>query len=889
MKRGRSFLTAIVLVFFCGLLFTACGTSNTKDSPVIGDSPLPPSGGGGDDGGGGYVDPDKPSRGKVVVSAYGRTVTNYDDIKNDDGGVGMTASGKYDTILRQNFYYGVAQNAGSITVYKNGIGMYTEDGEVINLASGKIYTPDGGTGMSASTSLGFAINYGTINSSGLEVDNGSGCYTQEQNSDGTGEWIYSGPDTAGCSGEEDVLVEVVDNYGNVVKVSIKLKKEVRAIPKTYLAGTGMKASAGGLARNETGGKINITNGIGMYAEGEEMINNASEYISPPNPPPSDSPTGKKSIAINYGTINIESTFAGGLTDESVYVTGIGMKAAGGAVVINRGSIILKGNGLFGMYATGTGSTAINYGTIDMTAATNSFGLYVSSGGIASNYGTISGVSSGNGNTYTNSNAALRSNKNNSGIYIDKKSSLTNSGLMDYRNQTFDTSKLGGGKIYLAANGTIVAKKVAGNIYAKGNDLIGLYKNYGISSGKNGDGAVITDDLAANIISDSIFYNIKFLENKTNSKTYGLTKNYDIEVTKKKFDEVIKNSQYANLLEQNFYEEKNQTKKSEAKNSLYRSIENSASSEEANEKIYEALGNDIYPNVQKQTFESMKFINDSLMKNSLSNITGNFIANYDFTRLTSGKTNYTESYNTNFNLLNIGYVKENFLFDRVGIIGAVGQSRSDFGDTSSLTNMNYEVALFAQNNIEEFEYTGIPYFGYIEGDLNRKLNYADKTAKANITSNYFGFFNQWLKRNEFEYLYLNWKVQLDAAMMIQKSVQEDLAEGISLDETTSNSVAGSFGADIGKNFRFGNDFFVDLSFNAMYTHEFANPNNALSGSANSIYGKVSLDKFSFKSDYGFIGGRAEFGKGALKIYSEYKFLIGQEYDEQRMTSGINYKF
>ena len=148
------------------------------------------------------------------------------------------------------------------------------------------------------------------------------------------------------------------------------------------------------------GNINLKSGtgnVGIYSSQGIGQNYGTIDVGP-----SDVTAGKYGIGMatgstvasmgtieNHGTINVTKNSSVGM-----YASGSGSKA------INRGIINLEGNDTVGMYIDNH-ATGENYGTIQTTASgTGIKGVVAKNGGIIKNYGIIKIVGSGNTGVYT---------------------------------------------------------------------------------------------------------------------------------------------------------------------------------------------------------------------------------------------------------------------------------------------------------------------------------------------------------------------------------------------------------------------------------------------------------------------------------------------------------
>ena len=240
--------------------------------------------------------------------------------------------------------------------------------------------------------------------------------------------------------------------------------------KTALTATGSKnygIYAAGTATNLA--NMNFGTGVGnvgMYSIGGGTLTNGSATVSP-------------TITVSASDV-VNKLYGIGMA--AGYVNDAGALVSTGNIV-NYGTIkVEKDNGI-GMFATGSGSTATNRGTIELSGK-NTTGMYLDNNAIGYNYGTITtvpnptndgivGVVASNGAIIKNYGTInIVDGSNLTGVFINKGTQAAN----------YDDQIPGGGTGVL--NGPIEVKKqsatgktVAGiNIVAPGNGTATIYRD-----------------------------------------------------------------------------------------------------------------------------------------------------------------------------------------------------------------------------------------------------------------------------------------------------------------------------------------------------------------------------------------------------------------------------
>ena len=180
-----------------------------------------------------------------------------------------------------------------------------------------------------------------------------------------------------------------------------------------------------------------------------------------------------------GSSTVNPTIKVGSTDKANKLYGIGMVAGytddkgnviQTGIVENYGTIKVDKTDSIGMYATGSGSRAINRGTIELSGK-NTTGMYLDNNAIGENYGTIKtvpnptntgivGVAALNGAVIKNYGNIIIDGKNNTGIYLSKgrregvDPTATNGAVaVQTKKQSNTSKKVEGIEIKAPGNGT----------------------------------------------------------------------------------------------------------------------------------------------------------------------------------------------------------------------------------------------------------------------------------------------------------------------------------------------------------------------------------------------------------------------------------------------------
>ena len=397
------------------------------------------------------------------------TINLVDGLSGDDPNIGMYTSDDNTKIINDkdiiggNNTYGIygkkvdLNATGKIKVGDNSVGIYSNGQHATGLLGSTIHLASGSkieVGNNQSVGV-FTTGTNQIIGGDADMQIGDGSYGYVIK--GTGTQLDTNVASGVTLGNDAVYVYSSDTTGNIRN-------------NTELTATGSKnygIYAAGTVTNLA--NINFGTGVGnvgMYSIGGGTATNGSATVHP-------------TITVS-GSDTINKLYGIGMA--AGYVNNAGTLVSTGNVV-NHGTIkVEKDNGI-GMFATGSGSTATNYGTIELSGKKTT-GMYLDNNAVGYNYGTITTVPNPTNDGITGvvaSNGAIIKNygtinivdgSNLTGVFINKGTKENN----------YDDQIPGGGTGVL--NGPIEVKKqsatgktVAGiNIVAPGNGTATIYRD-----------------------------------------------------------------------------------------------------------------------------------------------------------------------------------------------------------------------------------------------------------------------------------------------------------------------------------------------------------------------------------------------------------------------------
>ena len=397
------------------------------------------------------------------------TINLVDGLSGDDPNIGMYTSDDNTKIINDkdiiggNNTYGIygkkvdLNATGKIKVGDNSVGIYSNGQHAAGLLGSTVHLDSGSkieVGNNQSVGV-FTTGTNQIIGGDADMQIGDGSYGYVIK--GTGTQLDTNVASGVTLGNDAVYVYSSDTTGNIRN-------------NTELTATGSKnygIYAAGTVTNLA--NINFGTGVGnvgMYSIGGGTATNGSATVHP-------------TITVS-GSDTINKLYGIGMA--AGYVNNAGTLVSTGNVV-NHGTIkVEKDNGI-GMFATGSGSTATNYGTIELSGKKTT-GMYLDNNAVGYNYGTITTVPNPANDGITGvvaSNGAIIKNygtinivdgSNLTGVFINKGTKENN----------YDDQIPGGGTGVL--NGPIEVKKqsatgktVAGiNIVAPGNGTATIYRD-----------------------------------------------------------------------------------------------------------------------------------------------------------------------------------------------------------------------------------------------------------------------------------------------------------------------------------------------------------------------------------------------------------------------------
>lgn len=703
------------------------------------------------------------------------------------------------------------------------------------------------------------------------------------------------------------------------KGDITLKSDVEMIKDTPNKISAIIKNDGGTVVNEgylkiegtkevnldgSGHIIKVGEGMGVYQSSGTFTNKGTIYV-PGNGYDSDNNGFTDSnggygvyidggVAINEGKIISDPPYE--ISAGFMPTRGIGMEAHGGEIINGENGVIE--NQIISMYAIGKGTNAINNGTIN----THNVGLMALNGATATNNGTINAWFAGTENQEAGAMKGLYASS-----FSGEITTITNSetGIVygAVKAEGPAATVINYGKIYgteiKSMNGNIENHGVITGIETKPEGLVISSENGKFIQGVNGklEASKVNGDiyLAGDYTKDNYSDNIKvntdnisIKEHNGEIKSNSVMYNYNSEdkvLARKNFNEVVSNKAIANYLEDNYVD--GDILRQEIYNNL-KLIDNNAEFNRATNNLF---GNDVYPNMTRQTMDMINF-NKQVMIDNIFNVNTTkdlrVIGGIDYKNIDVDSSNLS-GYDEDIKAVFFGADKAISETQRIGAVANVGTLESEY----DMNNAKREDTFFQGNiyhtyNKNNFSLTNNFFVGISSGDVERDIRFIDVEghSEGDLDNKWIGLQNIASYRFDTDYLFFKPKLEANFTYLMQDSIKEDGNYGLEIEKSEKWSVEGGAGLEIGKDLYY-NDYKVTVKAGANIYHEFANPYDGTDVKLRNISAdtlKLADNEDDTRKD---LSLRLELQKNdSFGIYGEYKYLFD---DENMFQVGMNYRF
>lgn len=778
--------------------------------------------------------------GTGVVVTEAASVENLDNVRVYKG-VGFDISGKD---VDNNASGG--KNQGSISVVgEDAIGVRLSNGANFDNLDGnaKIIVSNGGTGVqSGSTwtnngnivvsdegSIGVDVSdYGFTNTGSILI-NSTGAYAiynrggsvgNSKDITGRGVGIMQVSGVTINSGS----IDITDGTGVVVQNGTALNESGGEIKVGD--GVGMEI-AGLLAQGENSGEINVTEGIGVKIS--------------------------QGATTNTGIISVTQ--------------GIGMEVLGG-VATNEG-IIEVVNG-YGMYVNGANAKAYNKGG-KITLSGSGYGVYVNQGQFT-NTGTIE-YNSDSGGRCTGGSVSgsgecvnTASSRAASPMYVAKNATFVNRGRVDLGDETvdFDTMREDGGSFVVGEGGTFKADKFRGEVVA-GKDVVmhGFEDKYVSKKAFEGENAGLK------VTSQSYLF-----EAETNTHNEAV----DVELNRKKFEEVVEEKDLAEFFETNYKLQHNEK--------MFNVLKSAETAAEFGENKTIESGENFYANLPRENMAVLRGLNAQEQNRILEDGLDGVYAGADYYRTGKEKTGELSGYADDVYSPYAGYGKRLNRNWSVGGTLRAAYADAEYDEAHSSRNNKILLAslpVLYQNG--DFKFLTTPSVGVGFGEYERKA--ISGTYEADTFDVYYGMYNHAEYSVDMKVAELVMEAELNLQGSSMAKAKED-NEGLSLRSNNSLSLESGVGVKLRKRIELAKERSLMLAVGVKYYHEFLDPYKDLSVGMSGSPVNYKINAYDENKDRIRTSAEAVYKDGDFSVAAEVAHNVEKENNVEGGV-GVRYNF
>ena len=605
-------------------------------------------------------------------------------------------------------------------------------------------------------------------------------------------------------------------------------------------------SGGSKASND--GSITVTgaaNGTayGIYSTGG-TVDNSSEITVSAGQAYGIALNGN-GTATNSGTITVTGSGSG---------TSYGMYGSNGASLVNAAGATINVNAAsaIGMYATGSGSSIYNYGTINVNGAslaTEYPGASSSTNPDTDNTGCTSAgcgsfIQVADGATFVNSGQVI-------------STSALNFNLMSAANS---------GTFVLAPKGSYIAPEYSGPVTASADIVMEGNKTTYVN-----EDSFIGTDAGLKLSSGSYLFDAYLVTNEDG--------NQDVVMTMKEFSDVVDNSSVANFLTNNYTLGTNMD--------MYSILKSAPDASSFTAAVAGQMGLDIVPSFAKQNMDIVKAVNRHMSQTLFANQSAqdvramfDFVYDYREQNDVDMLSGYEDKALSAYALFDRKY-NNNF---RYGLGVSFTRYESDYDNGSERDEIIAQVLTPLIYTTEGLKAIAMPRLGIGWGEYNRRADGFDN--KADTKNYYYGITNEIRKEFDLGAVVLEPTAEFNVLGMYQDSTKEK--NGLEVKSANNLSVEGGLGLYARKSFSIKDENDLTLRAGGTWYHEFNNPYQAARARIAGMVGSYQMDSYDAERDRGILTFRMDYKHEGFDFYFEAnKFL--EESDGYALSAGMGYKF
>ena len=725
------------------------------------------------------------------------------------------------------------ENVGYINVSDNAVGVYSDgvfsnsDSGVINVSGGKgVYAIGGNVVNDATISVTSSGAYGIYseaanveNSGEIKVINGTGVHGNLTNSG----YIKVTNDGLGASG-------YIENNGNITVELNGVGIEGSGVNNSSIYSNG---SAGVIA---TGGFTNNDSGT-ISGAGENVV------------------LVRDGIFRNNGTISATSGTAVRVESGSMSNFGSISANSGVAVSVDGGSMsnsgtITIGNGT-GVYV-GNGASGSSSGTIVLSGSGQA--VYVDSGGSFSNTGLIQYNSKENGSASGGSGSfigggtiedlgAEEEANTSSLMYIAEKAEFVNSGkvVLNDMDVNFDEMSDEGGNFVVAKDGSYEANSFKGQALANTDIVTGSFDDVYVN-----ENSFVGEDNGLEVTSKSYMFDAK----KVNTED-----GVDVELNRKKFEDIIEDKEVAEFLETN-YGLQNNVK-------MFDALKSASSSAQLNTTASSETGESFYANLPKENMAVLRGLNVSEQNRILNDGIKDMVIGADYYRTGKDKNNGLSGYDSNVYSPYISFgnkLNKNWSMATTIRAGYVDTSFDEANSNrDNLVLMAFMPILYKNSN---FKFLTTPSLGAGYGKYERGA--VSGNYEADTLDLYYGLYNHAEYSVDVKVAELVAEAELNLQGSYMTEAEED--EGLTLKANNTLSMEAGIGLKLRKNIQLAKNRSLMLAIGSKYYHELLDPYSDL---------KVGMSGAPYLTRKAYDEDKNRIRTSAEAIYKDGDFSVAAE--------------
>lgn len=580
---------------------------------------------------------------------------------------------------------------------------------------------------------------------------------------------------------------------------------------------------------------------------------------------------------NGGNIEVSGTGSIGVkvldynfkNDGTISVTtGKGIEVSGGEAS-NTGTINVTDG--YGIYVDGANARAENTGKIVVSGS--GYGAYVNQGYFTNSGGTIEYYSN-RGGTCVGGNATasgecedLATISTASLMYVGDNAQFINQGKVDMAGEAvdFDSMREESGSFVVGNGGTFAADSFKGEIVA-GKDIV----MNGFEDKYVNEGAFKGENAGLEVSSQSYLFDAEVKE--------AGDKVLDVELNRKKFEEVVEEKDLAAFWENNYQLQHN--------GKMYNALKSAETEAEFDEVKKVESGKNFYANLPRENMAVLRGLYTQEQNRILEDgLDGTYIG-VDYYRTGKDATDDLSGYADNVYSPYVGYGKR---FNRNWSAG--GTLRAAYADAEydeAHSNRNNKILLASlpilyQN--DNFKFLTTPSVGVGFGEYERKA--LSGSYEADTFDLYYGMYNHAEYSVDMKVAELVMEAELNLQGSSMSKVKED-NEGLNLRSNNSLSLESGVGVKLRKRIELAKQRSLMLAVGVKYYHEFLDPYKDLTVGMSGSPVHYKVNAYDENKDRIRTSAEAVYKDGDFSVAAEIAHNIEKENNVEGGV-GVRYSF